>query len=253
VVAGIVVVLAGAAIALVIALRETTTPVDVETAVSEFRADDPVTDSTPVAVAALPEPGVYTYATSGRESIDALGGRHHDYPAESTITVRHEDCGAVHEWRPLRERVDETVVCPGEDGATLVRYSTHHEFFNMSDDREFVCEPGSTWYPAATEPDTTWTVRCASDDIDVLRTGTVTGLSRVDVGGESVEVLTIELHDEISGASTGINDRVVSVVPETGLIVELAGWVDVRNDSPIGDVGYQELYRINLQSLTPRR
>ncbi len=242
--------IAGAAIAAAILLRESTTPVDVETAVSEFRAESGTTE---LAGSALPEPGVYTYTTSGRESIDALGGRHHDYPAETTITVRHEGCGAIHEWQPLRERWDETVVCPSDTGAALQRYRSHHEFFGIADDRDFVCEPGSLWYPATMEAGATWTVRCGTDDIDVLRTGTITGLSEVEVGGVPVEVLTYELHDEISGASTGINDRIVTLVPETGLIVELSVYVDVQNDSPIGDVHYEELYKLELTSLTPRR
>ena len=69
----------------------------------------------------------------------------------------------------------------------------------------------------------------------------------------NVEVLTFELHDEISGVSDGTNGRVVKVVPDTGLIVELSVAVDVQNDSPIGDVHYLELYNLRLTSLTPRR
>jgi hypothetical protein len=238
------------AVAAAIIFRESTTPVDVEEAVSDFRSD---TGSVERAVSELPEPGVYTYSTSGRESVDALDGRHHDYPAATTITVRHEGCGARFTWRPLTERFDDTVVCPESAGVVLPRYRSHHEFFGMVDDREFVCEPGSMWYPAATEPGTTWTVRCADDDVHVLRTGTITGLSEIEVAGETIEVLTFELHDEISGGSVGTNERIVKVRPDDGLIVELAASVDVRSDSPIGDVRYLELYRLNLTSLTPRR
>jgi hypothetical protein len=249
--AGIVLaVVVGGIIAAAILLRESTTPVDVEQAVGDFRAAEGTADD---AAAALPAEGVYTYATSGRESIDALDGRHHDYPEVTTITVRHEGCGAVFDWRPLRERFDETVVCPEASGAVLPRYRSQHEFFGTTDHREFVCEPGSLWYPSSTEPGTTWTLRCATEDIEVVRTGTITGLSEVDVGGAAVEVLAFELRDEISGASTGTTERVVKVVPGTGLIVELSMAVDVQNDSPIGDVHYLELYRLQLTSLTPRR
>ena len=206
-----------------------------------------------MAGSALPEPGVYTYPTSGRESVDALDGRHHDYPVQTTITVRHDGCGAVFDWRPLAERSDDMVICPEESGSALLRYSTHHEFFGLSDDREFVCEPGSLWYPSSTEPGTTWTLRCASEDVNVVRTGTIIGLSQVDVGGTEVEVLEFELQDEITGASTGTTGRVLKVVPDTGLIVELSMAVDVQNDSPVGDVHYLELYRLQLTSLTPRR
>jgi hypothetical protein len=237
-------------IAAAIIFSESITPVDVGQAISEFRSDTGDVDEPGTA---LPEPGVYTYATSGRESIDALDGRHHDYPAETTITVRHEGCGAKFTWRPLTERFDDTVLCPEPAGVVLPSYRSHHEFFGMDDDRAFMCEPGSFWYPATTAPGTTWTVRCADDDVHVLRTGTMTGLSEVEVAGEVVEVLTFELHDEITGASVGTNERMVKVLPDTGLIVELAASVDVRSDSPIGDVHYLELYRLNLTSLTPRR
>ena len=242
-------VLAGVAITAVIILRESTTPVDVEQAVSDFRSGGGTVERI---ASALPDPGVYTYSTSGRESVDALDGRHHDYPAVTTITVRPEGCGVKFTWRPLVERFDDTVLCPDPSGVVLPRYRSHHEFFGMDDDREFICEPGSFWYPAATEPGSTWTVRCASDDVDVLRTGTITGLSDVEVGGETIEVLTFELHDEISGASVGTNERVVTVVPGNGLLVELAASVDVRSGSAIGDVHYLELYRLRLTSLTPR-
>jgi hypothetical protein len=243
-------VVAGGVIAAAIFFRESTTPVDVEEAVGDFREEARTVEA---AGTEIPEPGVYTYATSGRESIDALDGRHHDYPAETTITVRHEGCGAVFAWRPLAERVDEMVVCPDTSGTALPRYRTYHEFFGMSDDREFECEPGSLWYPSSTEPGTTWTLRCATADVEVVRTGTIIGLSEVEVGGSAVEVLTFELQDEITGASTGTTGRVVKVVPDTGLIVELSMAVDVQNDSPVGDVHYLELYRLQLTSLTPRR
>ena len=250
VVAALVTVATVTVVAAAIVLRESTAPVDVDRAVSDFRSDSPTFERP---LSALPQPGVYIYATSGRESVDALDGRHHDYPAETTITVRHEGCGAEFAWRPLAERFDDTLLCPEPSGVELPRYRSHHEFFGIDDDREFVCEPGSWWYPASTEPGTTWTVRCAADDVNVFRTGTVTGLSEVDIAGETVEVLTFELHDEISGASVGTNERVVKVLPGSALIVELAASVDVRSGSPIGDVHYLELYRLRLTSLTPRR
>ena len=119
-----VVVLAVGAIVAFLLLRESTTAVDVDEAVGDFRQQQPTApattgdagvETTPAAVATspatvpppgsrVPAPGVYTYATTGRESIDALDGRSHRYPEVSTITVTHEECGAVLRWRPLRER-----------------------------------------------------------------------------------------------------------------------------------------------------
>lgn len=259
--AGVVAVLVvSAAFLWFVVLRETTTPVDVEDAVGDFRQRNPTTepstatsDPQPLPGADWPEPGVYTYATEGSEAIDALDGREHDFPAETTITVTREGRCAAHRWRPLQERWDVTVTCPSFDGQQLHLYRSHHEFFGIGDTRDFECAPGALWYPAVTEPGYEWVAQCSAGDIHVERTGTIVGVRDFDVGGTDVEVLTYELHDEISGASNGINDRTVSVAPDTGLIVELAVVVDVQNDSPIGDVHYREQYELRLTSLTPRR
>jgi hypothetical protein len=270
----LVVVVAGGALVAFAFLRESTTPVDVDEAVSDFRREEssiPAADTT-VAVdstavgttqaptttaprpgSELPAAGVYTYATSGSESIDALGGRGHRYPGVSTITVTHEGCGMLQRWRPLRERWDATTLCPSRRGMELRVDRNHHEFFGIGDTRNFVCEPGSLYFPARTTPGRTWTARCSNGEIDVVRTGTILGPSEVDVGGTPVAVLEFEVHDDITGASNGSTDRNIRVVPATGLIVELELSLDVQNDSPIGDVHYEEHYELRLTSLQPRR
>ena len=288
----VLVVLAVGAVAAYAYFRESTTPVDVADAVDDFRREESTapapettfgvtaagpgttagttstsaapattlattttttTTSVPPPGSALPEPGVYTYATSGRESIDALGGRRHTYPEVSTITVTLRGCGASLRWRPLRERWDDTTLCPSPRGMELRRERNHHEFFNIADDRDFVCEPGALFFPAPAEPGGTWTAQCGTGEITVVRSGTIVGSRQVDVGGAPITVLQFEVDDVISGASTGTTERTVSVVPETGLIVELDLTTDVRNDSPIGDVHYRESYQLRLTSLEPRR
>jgi len=269
------VVLAVGAVVAFLLLRESTTAVDVDEAVGDFRQQQQPTvpatteaasvETTEVAVtttspstipmpgSGVPEPGVYTYVTTGRESIDALGGRSHRYPEVSTITVTHEGCGAVWTWRPLRERWDAMSVCPSARGQELRVDRNHHEFFGVGDTREFVCEPRALFFPATTESGTTWTDTCSTDDVDVVRTGRILGTSEVVIGGTPVTVLGFEMHEAISGASTGTTERTVHVVLDTGLIVELQLAVDVRNDSPLGDVHYVERYRLRLTSLVPRR
>jgi hypothetical protein len=253
--------------------RESTTPVDVADAVADFRREEttvpaPQTTAAVSTTAAsstaptttvaqpgseLPEPGVYTYATSGGESIDALGGRRHDYPDMSTITVRDRGCGVSLLWRPLRERWDDTTLCPSSRGMELRRERNRHEFFNIGDTRDFVCEPDSLFFPAPAEPGATWTARCSTGEITVVRAGTIVGTRQVDVGGTPVTVLAFEVDDTITGASNGTTERSVSVIPATGLIVELELTTDVQNDSPIGDVHYEEDYRLRLTSLEPAR
>jgi hypothetical protein len=276
---GLVVVAGGAFVALAF-FRESTTSVDVDEAVSEFRHEEssmPTVETTPAAVTTvavttavgtteapsttsaprpgseLPAAGVYTYATSGGESLGALGGRSHRYPDISTITITHQRCGMVQQWRPLRERWDATTLCPSRRGMELRTDVNHHEFFGIGDTREFVCDPRALYFPSRSPPGTRWTAHCKYDGIDVVRTGSVIGLRDADVGGTPVAVLEFEVHDDISGASNGSTDRTIRVIPATGLLVGLELSTDVQNDSPIGDVHYQEHYSLSLTSLVPRR
>lgn len=46
----------------------------------------------------LPEPGVYLYESSGFDSVDALTGARHDYPAQTTVTITTEGCGVRVRW-----------------------------------------------------------------------------------------------------------------------------------------------------------
>jgi hypothetical protein len=102
------------------AYRDTSTEVAVDAVVDEFRAattDGPATTAPATTAPAtsapvetthpaapsrrLPSPGVYVYATTGSESVDALAGTDHDYPAETTITVLRAGCGVVLRWVAL--------------------------------------------------------------------------------------------------------------------------------------------------------
>jgi hypothetical protein len=270
----VLVVVGTAALVAYLFLRETTTPVDVNEAVSDFRREEssiaaatttavdttavgttqaPTTSSAPRPGSELPAAGVYTYETNGGESINALGGRSHRYPEVSTITVLHDGCGWVQRWRPLRERWDATTFCPSRRGMEITVDSNHHEFFGIADNREFVCQAGALYFPSRTNPGRTWTARCTFEEIDVVRNGTIVGTRQVEVGGTPVTVLEFEVHDDITGASDGSTVRTIRVVPETGLLVGLELTTDVENDSPIGDVHYQEHYELELTSLDPRR
>ncbi|MFQ5558043.1 MAG: hypothetical protein ACE5GB_11120, partial [Acidimicrobiales bacterium] len=158
---GVVVVLAVAAIVGFVVWRDTATPVSVSEAVETFRADPPETstradDEARVAATApvrlggqqtdpapgdLPPSGVYVYRTTGGEEVDALGGTRHDYPAETTITVRSGGCGAVHRWHALEERFEEWEVCRRDGTLVMPWFTAFHQFFGTDDRQEFTCDP----------------------------------------------------------------------------------------------------------------
>ncbi|HEY4331043.1 MAG TPA: hypothetical protein VGM78_00675, partial [Ilumatobacteraceae bacterium] len=68
--------------------------------------------------ARLPALGVYVYTTTGRDSVDALTGDHHNYPAQTTITVTAFGCGVKQRWDVAKERWEEWQRCADPGAAT---------------------------------------------------------------------------------------------------------------------------------------
>lgn len=199
------------------------------------------------------EPGVYRYTSTGWEEIDALGGAHHDYPDETTITVTESGCGVRLRWDALRERRDEWALCVVDDGIELqpdgVQY---HEFFSQPDEEAVVCDEGAILVPRDPEsaPRTEQKCRLADDPWfpvwEVLdRTArTVDGIS-VDVTHVRMTVLDEDEHWERTTIDWYLTDE--------GLPVEVTGVKESNTPSPVGDVEYHEEYELSLISLTPIR
>lgn len=92
----------------------------------------PSTTAPPVDLT-LPAPGVYVYATEGREHVTALGGTEHVYPAETTLTVTPAGCGVHVRWDLLAERYEEWNLCIA-DGAVVLQPDgvQFHEFYGQA-------------------------------------------------------------------------------------------------------------------------
>lgn len=264
-------------------LRSPTNPVTVSDAVRRFRdappSESPVPGGSPApaevaarrqtsgpATAApvvagasrsrlpVPAEGVYAYHTTGWEDVDVLGGSRHDYPATTTITVRHAGCGLVERWDALAERWDERETCPTPAGEVLRRVRSHHEFFRHADERELTCDEGTLAHPADDAPGTTWTGRCTSGPTTVELTGSIVGRERVDVGGVVVDALHVRVESRVTGdqQGTGVHDTWGD--PRTRLVVlERASMVSYSDQPVLGRTRYREEYEIRLTSFDPRR
>ena len=86
-----------------------------------------------------------------------------------------------------------------------------------------------------------------------MRNGTIAGRTEVEVGGVAGQGARDRGPRRDHGRFGRGQRTRVRVVPETGLLVGLADARDVQNDSPIGDVRYEEHYELELASLDPRR
>lgn len=221
-------------------------------------AQAPVRTAAPSAPAAPagPEqvqPGVYRYATTGSEEVDALGGARHDYPASTTITYARSGCGTEERWQPLEGRIGVSRQCDGAGGSELRGTYQEREFFGQSQSKTYACDRGLLLRPRTPRPGATWTGRCTSGDSTIDLTARLVDVERLDVGGTPVEVVRVRIAGVLSGSTRGRSDREVWLRSSDGLLVQAIGDTDTQADTAGGTVRYQERYRLRLQSLTPRR
>jgi hypothetical protein len=247
------VVLVGGGIAYLL-LSDTATPVDVDEAVDRYRDDGSGSTSTTTTVAGreLPAEGVYVYATEGQEAIDILGGSTHTYPAQTTVTIRHTECGLQQRWAPLQERWDDEEVCVSDAGRERQGIRTHHEFFGFTDDQHFECEPGYVLHPADPEVGETWTTSCRSGDTLLTGTAEVVALETRTVDGESIATVHVRVTEEASGGDQGPSRDDYWLRASDGLLIERSSSVETRSDSPVGTATYTERFTLRLTSLSPR-
>ena len=195
--------------------------------------------------------GLYTYATTGFESTDALAGGRHDYPANTYLTIQPGGCGELVRWQGLEQRYEEWDFCP--DGS-LSGFSSFHEWFKVANTDVWECAGA----PAPqTEPGAAWTVECtrAGGEETGVAADTlayeVVGFETVTVGGEAVETLHVRVRGLERGATRGSSLSDMWLLPGTNLPVR---WVEQRDsvsDSRIGEVGYSEQFEATLVSLRP--
>lgn len=201
---------------------------------------------------ARPEPGVSTFATSGYESTDALGGARHDYPEKTPITTTHAGCSWTSRWQPLRERWDETEFCERPDGTTMQVFTMYHEFFQRGVTERFECKDAYVMFTAM-EPGRTWTFTCASSESKIVSRNTLVAYEDVNVGGTTVRAARIRYEITATGANEGtlLQERWLANEPRS--LVRITQNAKLKVASPFGPVNYTEEYRLDLTSLTPER
>jgi hypothetical protein len=213
----------------------------------------PTTTASASAIArSLPAPGVYRYRTTGEESIDVLGGAHHTYPAQSTITVTPDGCGVQLRWDVLQERRDEWRLCVTPAGLVEPWALQYHEFFKQPDAEALVCPATTLLLPSTPKTGGGWNVHCTlAGDAEPQRFE-VLGSAVLQVGTVSVPTTHVRQSVNYDGSlyEHTINDWWLAA---DGLPVRGVETKSSASPSPIGNVIYKEHYEIDLESLTPLR
>jgi len=236
----------GVGVAWFVFLRDTAEPVSVEEAVTSFRTD---TEPTPDQPSPIRE-GVYVYATDGYEKTDALTGVTHRYPKRSTITITPADCGVRLLWRVLEGRSTEWVYCTSPDGWGLASQDERHTFFGRTERTTYICE-NTPIRPAQSVQ--SWPVACSTDTVEEKGQGRVVGREPVVVAGDAVAADHVLRTTSLTGEARGTTRHDIWFDSKSGLPVKVVMVTRTTNDSPVGDVHYEEEVTLLLTSLTPRR
>lgn len=208
------------------------------------------------AQAARPDAGVYSYAVTGGESLDAFGAER-DYPDRATATVFHQDGGCTWRWRAVlaEEHIDETSTCSGDDGNFLQHsFAQTVRFLGVTEERILVCDPPVLVGGIDLVAGTASHGRCRDEDDDMTADVTTTEVERGtrSVGGVEVAAVRLELVLELSGSSDGRSEIDVWTDAHTGLVLELVRETDTRIETQLGRRHYQESMTMQLLDLEPR-
>ena len=230
-----------------VVLHDTAEPASVADALTRYR-EVAARGTTPIPT------GVYLYATRGSESVSVLGGAAHAYPVRSTITVTGAPCGMSLRWDVLTTRSVTWRVCPDGDARAPQRlegWSERHQFFGQDDATDWRCGDAA-WLVAGAGPGSRRAYRCDSADTTQAGSLVVVGRPILDVGGTPVGTVHLRITQDGAGEARGriVDERWLE--RGSGLPVRLRYRQRSVNDSPIGDVVFEEAYDLSLLSLEPR-
>jgi hypothetical protein len=243
-----------------VAFRDRSHAIPVSEAIDRYRAQSSTSstaDSVPTptgrarsAELTAPAVGVYRYATTGRESIDSLGGATHDYPAETTITVTNEGCGVRLRWDALVERHDEWRLCATAEGIALQADGAQfHQFFGQPDDERVACDRAVVVVPIV-DPAGSVPLDCTLGSDAWKPVWQVLERSTRDVDGIATELIHVQM--SVNDDDDYYEHTMIDwYLDPHGLPVELRATKASRSPSPIGGVVYREDYTLRLESMRP--
>jgi hypothetical protein len=269
-------VLAGVVVAVVAAVvvgrfvlyRDTSTALSSDAALNRYRASTTVAaapspssssstappPTTTTATMHLPPPGVYRYATTGQEHIDALGGTTHTYPTTTTITITPAGCGVQTRWDVLQERWMSRQLCLGDGGIVTGTYTDYHRFFGQDDRADWACQPPYVIVPAAATAGASWAGTCLAGTNHEDTSVAVVGQEPIVVGGEQIEAIhlqRVEKDQDKDASALSTTDQWVD--PSDGLVLRETESSTSTTSSLIGNVHYDEHYEIVLVSRQPQQ
>lgn len=202
-----------------------------------------------------PAAGTYTYRGTGRESVSALGGSEHVFPAEIPVVVEldpADDCAWTSNVIYVKQHVEERRFCTTRSGTVDRGFVRKIEFFNQTQVADYSCGADAQRYRADAPAGSTRTWECTEGTKSTSRyTATSLGPVTLRIGGAPVETSHVRVVSKQTGDTRG-TDSSEFWYDENGLAVRFHGKLDVRAKSVLGDTRFQEQYTYELTSVTPK-
>ena len=224
-------------------LHDSATAASIQEAVNRFRESNPNASELE---------GVYVYETSGSESIDALGGAHHLYPAETVITASAVSCGLKLRWDALEKRSTTWTLRATTQGFELRTSDEVHQFFGQTDRTVYTCEKRAL-LPARRPVGLTRSFTCRTQKGAEAGDVRIIGRERLHVGGDRVEVVHVRMTTRMSGENSGVETIDWWLDAHSALPVRIVLSSRTARKLFVGTVHYREDVDLRLASTKPRR
>ena len=198
----------------------------------------------------MPVPGVYTYRTSGGESLNLVGVAR-SFPSSTSMIVADGRCANVS-WVPITQHTESTTVCNTPNGAlTMPKLVTDESIAGSTTTSTIQCPASTYLLPPAARPGQHWGATCslANPAEKIMLAGHAMSPTSMVVDGHSVSVVHTRVTLTFTGAEHGSNPTDYWIVPSSGLIVREQETVGVTQ----GSVHYTENMETTLTSLDPAR
>jgi hypothetical protein len=198
----------------------------------------------------LPSPGVYSYRTSGGESL-SIPGMDRSFPPTTSMIVTGGNCATVS-WVPLTQHTETTTECAGTDGGLVVpRLVTQESIAGTNTTSTVDCPATAYLLPPHATAGQKWAATCAlqSPAEKVSLAGEALGVSTTSIAGHSVTVEHTRFTLSFDGSQAGTSPTDFWIVPSNGLIVQEKEAVAATS----GGVSYSANMLSKLTSLSPLR
>lgn len=207
--------------------------------------------------------GVWSYSATGTEYVDLLGGPLHEFPAQVAQSVTNTDCGQTIEVVLFEQRKDVLELCWSDDGAlSLVRFETRHEFVGVADVTVTDgCDSVDIWWPGietdvGAEPTS---VNCTavgdmSGTVGATVTHEVVALEQIETGAGSHDAVRVRVTSRVGSEQDpthGVYDAELWFGIDDGVIVRRTLDAEVSAATPLGNVGFEESFAIDVEHVDP--